>query len=249
MEIGIVGFGRFGRLAAKVLTKNFQVSVYDRRKSRCPKGIHWCPLRLVATKPIVILCVPISEVSQTCLAIKPFLHAGQLIVDTCSVKEIPLEQMARLLPKFVDILGTHPLFGPETARHGVRGFKIVLCPVRCKRLPEIKRYLRAQQLDVIVTTAAEHDRAMARSQALFHFLAKGIAQTGIEIGRISTPGPAKLFRDLKDVQNDSVQLFTDLQTLNRYAAKVRKKLLRELSGLEAKLSGGVRKQRIASRKT
>jgi hypothetical protein len=32
MEIGIIGFGRFGRFAAKVLRNDFKVHVYDQRK-------------------------------------------------------------------------------------------------------------------------------------------------------------------------------------------------------------------------
>ncbi len=112
--------------------------------------------------------------------------------------------MKRLLPRFVEILGTHPLFGPDSARNGIRGLKIVLCPVRCRRVSKIKAWLEGKGLEVIVTTPARHDVEMARTQALFHFLARGVAETGIRVGRLSTPGPAKLFDDFRDVQNDSL---------------------------------------------
>ena len=236
VEIGIIGYGRFGQFAAERLRKDFRVVVYDRKRIRCPKGIRRSSLQEVASRPLVLLCVPISQISKTCLEIKSYLTQGQLVIDTCSVKEKPLQELARLLPRFVEILGTHPLFGPDSARNGIRGLKIVLCPVRCRRVSKIKAWLEAQGLDVIVTTPARHDFEMARTQALFHFLARGVAETGIRLGRLSTPGPAKLFEDFRDVQNDSLQLFQDLHRMNRFTAAVRKDLIDCLTRLDAELS-------------
>jgi prephenate dehydrogenase len=236
VEIGIIGYGRFGQFAAEQLRKNFQIVVYDRKRIRCPKGIRRGSLAEAASRPLLLLCVPISAISKTCLEIKPYLTPAQLIIDTCSVKERPLQEMARSLPKFVEILGTHPLFGPDSARSGVRALKIVLCPVRCRRVSKVKAWLEAKGLEVIVTTPRRHDFEMSRTQALFHFLARGVAETGIRIGRLSTPGPAKLFEDFRDVQNDSLQLFQDLHRMNRYAPAVRKQLIDCLTRLDAELS-------------
>jgi prephenate dehydrogenase len=236
VEIGIIGFGRFGQFAAERLREDCRVVVYDRKRVRCPKGIRRGTLEEVAKSPVLLLCVPISEIAKTCREIKPYLTSGQLIIDTCSVKEKPLQEMARWLPRFVEILGTHPLFGPDSARNGIRGLKIVLSPVRCRRVSKIKAWLKGKGLEVIVTTPARHDFEMARTQALFHFLARGIAETGIRVGRLSTPGPAKLFEDFRDVQNDSMQLFQDLHQMNRFASAVRKHLIERLIRLDAELS-------------
>ncbi|MBM3804616.1 MAG: prephenate dehydrogenase [Acidimicrobiia bacterium] len=235
VDIGIIGYGRFGQFAAKRLQEDFRVVVYDPRRVRCSKGVHRGTLEEVATRPVLLLCVPISAISVSCLQIKPYLTPGQLIIDTCSVKEKPLQEMARLLPKFVEILGTHPLFGPDSARNGIRGLTIVLCPVRCRRVSKIKSWLERKGLKVFVTTPAKHDLEMAKTQALFHFLARGMAETGIRVGRLSTPGPAKLFDDFRDVRNDSLQLFQDLHRLNRYAPAVRKQLIACLTRLDAEL--------------
>ena len=236
VEIGIIGYGRFGQFAAERLRKDFRVVVYDRKRVRCPKGIHRGTLEEVASRPLLLLCIPISEISKTCLEIKPYLTPGQLIIDTCSVKERPLQEMARLLPSFVEILGTHPLFGPDSARSGIRGLKIVLCPVRCRRVSKVKAWLEGKGLEVIVARPARHDFEMARTQALFHFLARGVAEAGIRVGRLSTPGPAKLFDDFRDVQNDSLQLFQDLHRMNRFAPAARKQLIECLTRLDVELS-------------
>jgi prephenate dehydrogenase len=236
MEIGIIGFGRFGRFAAEILNKDFEIFVYDSRDVPRHGQIRLVSFSEVAEKPILLLCVPISEIEAVCRRLKPFLKKGQLVVDTCSVKEKPLQIMTRVLPSFVEILGTHPLFGPDSAKGGIQGLRIVLCQTRCRRIGKVRNYLKQLGLHVIATTAENHDRHMARTQALFHFLARGVAQMEIKVGALSTPGPSKLFNDFKDVQNDSKQLFRDLQRFNRFAPAVRRNLIKSLIALDKDLT-------------
>ena len=237
MEIGIVGFGRFGRFAAEILGKDFPVSVFDRRPLSGQSGGRFAPLREVACKPCLLLCVPISQMERICRRLAPLLSPGQLVMDTCSVKEEPLGLMLDLFPKSVEVLGTHPLFGPETGRHGIAGLELVLCPGRGNRVGKVKQYLETLELKVTVTTATEHDRAMARTQALFHFLAQGFSRMHVGPDTLATPGPAQLFRAFRDVRADSRQLFRDLQQVNRFAPAQRKKLIDSLTALDRSLSG------------
>ena len=236
MEIGIIGFGRFGRFAAEILKNDFEVYVCDRKKVPRRKGVTVTSFEEVARKPFLLLCVPISEIQSVCRKLRPLLKEGQLVLDTCSVKEKPLEIMARLLPRSIEILGTHPLFGPDSAKSGIEGLRIVLCQRRCKKIRKVKEYLEQIGLKVIITTAERHDREMANSQALFHFLARGVAAMQINLGSLSTPGPSRLFNEFSDVQNDSVQLFQDLHKMNRFAKGVRKKLIENLIKIDADLS-------------
>ena len=236
MEIGIVGFGRFGRFAAEILRKDFLVSVFDRKTPSGQGGIRSVPLREVARKPCLLLCVPISQMERVCQRLGPLLSPGQLVMDTCSVKEEPLRLMLELFPESVEVLGTHPLFGPETGRHGIAGLEVVLCPGRCNRVQKVKQYLEKLGLAVTVTTATEHDRAMAKTQTLFHFLAQGFSRIRMDPDTLATPGPAQLFRAFQDVRGDSRQLFRDLQQMNRFAPAQRKKLIDSLTAVDRNLS-------------
>jgi len=236
MEIGIIGFGRFGRFAAKILQADFKVCVYDRIMRVHHRGVQVVSFPEVARKPVILLCVPISEIDAVCHKLRPLLSEGQLVLDTCSVKEKPLRSMTQILPRSVEVLGTHPLFGPDSAKNGIRSLSIVLCQGRCKRIGKIREYLNKLGLKVIQTTAARHDREMARSQALFHFLARGVSALNLKIGSLSTPAPARLFNEFKEVQKDSLQLFQDLHRMNRFAPPVRRKLLQELIRIDSKLS-------------
>ena len=236
MEIGIVGFGRFGQFAAEILRRDFDVYVFDRRPSPKKRGIRRVTLERVASKPCLILCVPISQMEAVCRELRPYLVEGHLIMDTCSVKEKPLRIMREFLPKSVEVLGTHPLFGPDSARDGVEGLEVVLCPGRCNRVDKVKAYLEARGLVVTVTTASNHDRAMAKTQALFHFLSQGFSCLDIDTNSLATPGPAQLFQGFRDVLGDSKELFRDLQQLNRFVPSQRKKLIASLIALDKQLS-------------
>lgn len=236
VEIGIVGFGRFGRFAARILSRDFSVFAYDPKSPSGDPDVCRGTLREVAGKPCLLLCVPISRMERVCRRLGPLLTPGQLVMDTCSVKEEPLRLMLEHFPESVEVLGTHPLFGPETGRGGIAGLEVVLCPGRCSRVGKVKQYLETLGLKATVTTPAEHDRDMARTQALFHFLAQGFSRMKVDSETLATPGPARLFRAFQDVQGDSSQLFRDLQQANRFAPAQRKKLLDSLTALDRSLS-------------
>jgi prephenate dehydrogenase len=246
MEIGIIGFGRFGKFAANVLQSDFKVYVHDHRKLPRQRNVTVVSFDEVALKPVVVLCVPISAIEAVCRRLRPLLSKGQLVLDTCSVKEKPLQSMMRILPGSVEVLGTHPLFGPDSARSGIRGFRIVLCQARCERIGKVREYLQQLGLEVIRTTAAKHDREMAKSQALFHFLARGVSALHLKIGKLSTPGPERLFNEFREVQKDSLQLFQDLHRMNRHSHRLRRRLLQELIKIDKELSGGRLKPGLGS---
>ena len=248
LELGIIGYGRFGRFAAAVLKKTLKVFVCDRKPLSPDEGVQTLPLAQVAKKPVLLLCVPISEIDTVCRQLRPFLQEGQLVLDTCSVKEKPLRRMKQVLPRGVEVLGTHPLFGPDSARSGIQGHRIVLCPGRGSHLQRVQGFLTRLGLDVIVTTAANHDRQMAHTQALFHFLARGVAQLKIKLGAISTPGPSRMFAEFQDVQQDSLQLFTDMQRQNRFSSPLRRRLIESLIRVDWELGRVDREPLITPRR-
>ena len=77
------------------------------------------------------------------------------------------------LPAHVGIVATHPLFGPQSARNGIAGLKVAVCPVRGGDGPRVGAFLRrALGLQVIMTTPDAHDREAAMVQGLTHLIAK-----------------------------------------------------------------------------
>ncbi|MFX0146035.1 MAG: prephenate dehydrogenase/arogenate dehydrogenase family protein [Candidatus Hodarchaeota archaeon] len=240
--MGIVGFGRFGRLAATHLKDHFDLVVYDRDDCREPAaqlGVKTGPLRDVAGRSIVVLCVPISQMESTLRQIVPYLGKNTLVVDTCSVKEYPVSLMRSILPDTVDILGTHPLFGPDSAADGLEGKKIVLCPVRIENLRGVVIFLRRLRLQVMVCLPEEHDREMASTQAIVQFLGRAFLEIGLSNKTVATPGYDRLIRILEVVQHDTWELFRDLQNFNRHSRVMRQRLIESLGAIDQRIRGAL----------
>jgi prephenate dehydrogenase len=229
--MGIVGFGRFGRFAAFQLRGYFDLSVFDSglgMEEAREMGFRTGSLEDVAKSSIVLLCVPISEIRSVLMELAPYLTNQSLVVDTCSVKEYPVFQMKTILPPHVEILGTHPLFGPDSAAKGIQGKKIVLCPVRIQDLSGVERFLNGLGLNVLVCSPEAHDRGMASTQAIVQYLGRAFLDMGLTRQDLATPGYDTLIGILEVVQHDARQLFCDLQTFNRFAKEMREKLVESL---------------------
>jgi prephenate dehydrogenase len=224
--IGIIGFGRFGKLTATYLAEDFEVVVYDSgaNASRITAtGARPASLSETCAQKILILCVPISVFAETLQKIVPLLKPDTVVVDVCSVKVHPVKEMRQNLPKEVSILATHPMFGPDSASDSLVGRKIVLCKVR---IPEeiylkIKRYLAKRQLYLIETTPEKHDEQIAVSLALTHFIGRSLSAFGARPKEIDTEGYQRLLHVLEVVENDTWQLFEDMNTYNPFARKYR----------------------------
>ncbi len=168
-------------------------------------------------------------VSEIAVACKP----GALIVDVGSVKVVPSEIMLRRFPNYVDIVATHPLFGPQSAMEGIEGLKIAVCPIQGKRHARLAAFLRvALRLTVIMTTPEDHDREAAVVQGLTHLIAKVLLGMGPLPTRMTTESFDLLSEAISMVQDDAPEVFEAIEKANPYAETVR----RQFFDLAARLS-------------
>ena len=236
-SLGIVGFGAFGQLAALHLGRYFEISAYDPSVgvSQVAErlGVNLAPLPSVARADVVLIAAPVSAFEQVVGEIAVACRPGALIVDVGSVKVVPSEIMRRLLPDHVDIVASHPLFGPQSARQGLAGLKIALCPIQGSRHARLAAFLRkAVGLTVIMTTADDHDRDAAIVQGLTHLIAKVLLRMGPLPTRMTTKSFDLLSEAISMVQHDAPEVFDAIEKANPYAETVR----RQFFDLAAKLS-------------
>jgi prephenate dehydrogenase len=232
---GIVGLGRFGRLAAAHLRRHGEVVAYDTRNVvpvAVETGIRMVPLREAAQARIVFLCVPIRFVAAALEELAPHLLPRTLVVDACSVKVEPARLMLELLPEWVDVLGTHPLFGPDSAADGIAGLKIVLCPLRRGHARLARRFLEGLGLTVLIASPEEHDRQIAETQAIVQWIGRGLERIGAGPRQIETTGHTRLLEILRYVSRDSWQLFVDMQNRNPFAAEARQRFITAMREVE-----------------
>lgn len=239
-SVGIVGFGAFGRLIGQHLSSHVSLRAYDpfRPSGICEQhGATAVDLSDAARCSVVILAVPVSGLAEAVDAIARYLQPGTLVIDVGSVKVLPVEIMLRGLPQHVEILATHPLFGPQSARGGIRGLKIAVCPVRGRRGLRAAAFLRrVLGLDVILTTPDAHDREAAAVQGLTHLIAKVLVAMEPLPTRMTTRSFELLMEAVGIVRHDAPGVFQAIEQLNPYAAGVRQRFFALAAQLDAGLA-------------
>ncbi|HMB66278.1 MAG TPA: prephenate dehydrogenase/arogenate dehydrogenase family protein, partial [Patescibacteria group bacterium] len=236
---------------AAVLNENFQVQVYNHAKdldiSQKAKdaGVELVGWPEIYDCDIVIISTPISVTRALVKRVAPNLKRGALLLDVASVKEYPCQWLKKYAPKHVEIMGTHPMFGPTTAKFDpkkkyweIRDKQIVLCPLRIEEDGQnrIIKFLRSDLgLNVIVTTPKDHDYQNAKTLSFVHFLGRSLTRAGITEQKIYTPGYADMLKILPHTNQDNWQLFYDMNNFNPYAKKIRKKFWRACWQIEEKI--------------
>ena len=228
-SIGILGLGAFGRLASANLAQHADIVAHDPRTPGEPP-VPLVSLDEVASRDVVILAVPVPALDDALRSVAPHLKKDALVCDVCSVKLAPVERMLALLPDHARILGTHPLFGPQTAieRGSISGQTIALCPVRIDddTLARARSFLAdSLGLDVVVTTPDEHDRQMALVQVITHLVGHAASEMNLPDSPLSTLAYQRLMQMKRNTEQDAPELFAAIQTLNPYARQARNDFL------------------------
>lgn len=245
MLIGVYGLGRFGAFWATLcrgLPGVTGVRAYNRSERPTPAGVERVGLEELAACEAIFLCCAISAMPAVCRQLAPLLKPGTLIVDTCSVKVWPVEQMLERFEPGIDIVASHPMFGPDSASKGLHGLPMMMAPVRVSpdRFEALSGRFAALGLRVIIMSPDEHDRQAARTQGITHYVGRLLAEIGLESSEIATLGYRKLSEVTEQTCNDPWQLFVDLQRYNPYTAGMRRGLQEALDRLNERLEKGMR---------
>jgi prephenate dehydrogenase len=240
VNVGLIGFGRLGRLLARHFARDARIFAHDLRldaKLARSLGAQPATMAEACAQEVVVLCVPMVAFERVVRSIRDLVRPGALVVDACSLKEHPARVMKKHLPRSVSLLATHPNFGPDSAADSLQGHKIVLCRLRMKEADyrAARRFLERKGLEVVEMSPREHDERMASSLVLTHFVGRGLIAYGAKPTGVDTEGYKRLLRILETVQNDTWQLFEDMNRFNAYAAPMRRRFLAALRGVDAKV--------------
>ena len=209
MTIGIIGAGRFGNLLKKHLSTDNQVTMDD--PTNCE---------------LVIFSVPNRNLEQAIEQWKPKIATTATVMDVGSIKTIPCQILQKHFPH--NSIGSHPMYGPDSAADSWQGRKMVFCKLQCPEAAykTVQELFISRGVAVIECSPTEHDQMMAKSQTLIHFI--GRALTGLEPQHIATPDYDNMLQMMQKVTNDTWELFYDMQTLNPYAEPIRKNFIQKI---------------------
>ncbi|RRH78437.1 prephenate dehydrogenase [Falsigemmobacter faecalis] len=226
--LALIGFGAFGRLTADLLKAHCRILICDpsepARTAARHAGLRVISLPEVAEADIVLLCLPLPQFGQTLSALAPHLRPGQLVADVASVKSAPAALMQNLLPDHVELLATHPMFGPQSAAAGTRGLQLVLCPLRGGSWRRRAAFLRKTLgLRLLITTPDQHDRDAARTQGLTHLLARALRDLG-PAPKLRTRSFELLDQAFAMVRDDAPEVFEAVTRDNPHVAPLQARL-------------------------
>ncbi len=242
-SLGVIGLGAFGQLLAQQLRPYFEIKATDPSAEAAifadEHNIPLVTLEKCAQCKYVVLAVPILQIGPVVQAIAPFVQAGSTVFDVASVKLGPARQMQDGLPNNVCIIGTHPLFGPQSAKTGMDGLKIAICPIRGAgptRVRHLITFLNQNlKLDAYASDPDTHDHDMAMVQGLTHLVAKVLHQMKPLPDRQTTLSFDLLVQSMQLVQGDSEALFRAIEQENPYSSEVRDRFFELIDQLRTDL--------------
>ncbi len=223
-KVGLIGFGRFGALLADLLARDFQPIISDERDlstSVEAAGYPWADIETVMQQSVVFFAVPISRMANLLDQVAPVTRPNQLFIDVASVKTRIRDWMVAKLPEHVQILNTHPMFGPDSYKRD-RDLRMVFCPTRIdtKAKSLWSKTFESWGCRLIDLSVEEHDRLAARSQGITHFVGRVMKGMDIQSTAVDTHGFRQVHHVVEQTCQDTEELFHDLQFYNPYTAEM-----------------------------
>lgn len=238
-SIGMVGFGTFAQFLVPHLAPYFDIWAWNRSdQSEMAKklSVHYVELPVVLSQEIIILCTNAQGFENILKENAPLFNSKAIVFDVASIKIKPIELMLKYLPSTCEIVGTHPLFGPQSGKNGIQNLNFVLCPVRTTHALRIFAFAaKLLKMNVLIRTPEAHDYEMAYVQALTHFIARAVDLMNIPDIEQKTKAFEALLDIRKMLAGDSMELFKTIQNDNPFAQEIRLKFQNSLDMLEEKI--------------
>ncbi len=190
------------------------------------------PAAAVDESQLVILAANVGLFPSLMEVIAPRLKKGTIVTDVGSTKQQVLKWAAKLLPRHVDFIGSHPMTGsekrgPENARPDLyQDALCLICPPKIRgrgaftgnrvttASETIERFWRAVGMRTQQLNAQQHDQWVALISHIPHAAA---CMTALVAGRNPAAGAAIAggFVDTTRVASGDPSMWTDIFLTNR----------------------------------
>ncbi|KAG2614149.1 arogenate dehydrogenase 2, chloroplastic-like [Panicum virgatum] len=254
LKIAVVGFGNYGQFLARTLVAQGHTvlahSRSDYSAAAAALGARFFPdpHDLCECHPDVVLLATSILSAEPVVRSLPVhrLRRDTLFADVLSVKEFPKNLLLGALPEEFDIICTHPMFGPESARDGWAGLPFVFdrvrvgdCPARRARAEAFLGVFAREGCRMVEMSCAEHDAHAAGTQFLTHTVGRMLAMLELRPTPISTRGYETLLRLVDNTCSDSFDLYNGLFMYNKNSTELLHRLEWAMDAVKKKLFDGL----------
>ncbi|XP_041006957.1 arogenate dehydrogenase 1, chloroplastic [Juglans microcarpa x Juglans regia] len=252
LKIAIVGFGNYGQFLAKTLVRQGHTILAHSRSdySHIAKnlGVSFFsdPHDLCEQHPeVILLCSSIISTERVLRSLPlQRLKRSTLFVDVLSVKELPRDLLLDLLPNDFDLICSHPMFGPQSARRSWSGCFFVYEKVRIgeeeSRISRCEKFLDVfarEGCKMVDMCCVEHDKYAAGSQFITHTVGRVLEMLNLESTPINTKGYETLLDLVENTAADSFDLYYGLFMYNKSALEMLERLDLAFEALRNELFG------------
>lgn len=250
LKIGIVGFGTFGQFLAKRMVQagheviaTSRSPYHDLAASLGVKYFTDADDFCEEHPEVVVLASSILSL-ESVLAKLPVqrLKRSTLFVDVLSVKEFPKRLLLRELPPEVDILCTHPMFGPDSGKGAWTGLNMQYERVRISPEPERQRradaflqFFEREGCHMVEMSCEEHDQLAASTQFITHTVGRMLGAMQLQATPIDTRGFQSLLSLVDNTANDSFDLYYGLFMYNQNSTEQLDRLEKAFDEVKARL--------------
>lgn len=229
LRVGIVGFGNFGQFIAMGIQRQGHAVLAASRSdysAYCAQhGIRFFRSvdALCEEQPDVLLVCSSILSTETVVRAIPFgkLRPDTIVADVLSVKQFPRNLLLEILPPGFGIVCTHPMFGPESGKHGWASLPLVYDKVRvaeegdqAAKCDQFLSIFEQEGCRMVEMPCAEHDRHAAGSQFITHTIGRVLAQLNLKSTPINTKGYETLLQLTENTVSDSFDLYYGLFMYN-----------------------------------
>ncbi|KRG71175.1 prephenate dehydrogenase [Pseudoxanthomonas dokdonensis] len=246
LVIGIVGIhGAYGRWLAQFFRQRMGLQVIGRDPALADNPSE---RELIERADVLLFSAPIRH---TVALIRQYAsqadgrEAGHLWLDVTSLKSGPMQAM---LESQAEVVGLHPMTAPPKAPT-LKGRPTVVCEGRLQHWrPWFEHFLQALQGEYVRADPEQHDRVMARVQAMVH--ASHLAQAGVLREGMPTLGPLQELMPLRSASFEmdvaiaarilalNPAIYEDIQFDNPHVPAMLDQLLRQLQRLRDLIGQG-----------
>jgi len=198
----------------------------------------------LATSDIIIIAVPMLDFEDVVLTLPADRLRGKLVVEVCPLSSHPKSVLLRHFGSEVDILSTHPMFGPTSSEDPYSspswdGRPMVYEKVRimdAKRCDDFLSIFEDARCQLIEMTAEQHDASTADAEFVTHLTGRLLDRQLLP----PTPVTSKEYAALCDVADmtsgDSFDLFFGMFKFNERAKDHLNKMRDNLARVERQLA-------------
>ena len=257
LNIGIVGYGAFGQFLGKQMAATHKVRCIDqmdRSKEADRTDVEYYPMfdmhNFLEDLDVVVFAVPLIEFEDVIKNIAANQLSGKLVVEVCPLSGHPKKVLLNHLGGDVDILSTHPMFGPSDRsgtieddahlKYSWDGQPMVYDMVRVgdvRRADSFLSIFERARCQMVAMTAEEHDELTADAEFVTHLTGRILDRHMLPATPVSSREYAALCDVAEMTSGDTLDMFYGLYKYNPNAKEAMAKMRENLARIERQLAG------------